>query len=523
MHKVFLLAKTMLKSGGGMFANKSGKIKWWLPVVLLFAFSSFILSMVMMTFNLYDMLGGAADAILPLAFGATSIVIFFFGIFYVVSTMYHADDIEILMGLPLCTYHILGAKFLTLVVYEYIIEAFVLLPILVAFAIKSGAGILFCVYTAVLFVITPVIALAMSSVIVIIVMRFTNFGKNKQAFKFIGGILAIVLAIGLNVVIQRSVRNVSPEQIMAIMTGDASVVALFSNMFPGIVFAANTLVYSHTIDGLLNLMMFILCSAAAVAVFLGIGQLFYLKGAAGVTETAAKRKGIADLGKTTAGMPVTRAYVKKEIRLLFRSPIAFLNCVLMNFIWPVLVIVMLFSSGQSIDQVSGIISGIDDGLLVAIIVGASAFLSSANAITSTAISREGKTLYFTKYIPVPMEKQLKAKTMAGMIFSGASVVVLVIICVFLGVDIWVALTSLLISLAAMIAASMAGLLIDVANPKLNWMNEQQAIKQNVNVLLHMLFGLVMAAAAIVPVLLIVMSEAVAVIYTAALFVLLAVV
>ena len=522
MHKTFLLAKILLKSGGsGLVAGKNGKMKWWLPILLIFAFGSVSFSLVMMTFGLFDMLSplGAADIILPLALGAISVMIFFFGIFYVVSTMYHADDIETLMGLPLRPYHILGAKFITLVVYEYIIEAFMLLPILIAFAVRSGEGTLFYVYTAVQFLILPVIALAMATVIVMIVMRFTSFGKNKQAFKFVGSIIAMGLAIGVNIAIQTSVRNIGQDQIMAMVTGDTSMVSVISNIFPGIVFAANALIHNGTIDGLLNMLLFIVCTAGAAAVFLGVGRLVYFKGVAGVTETSAKRKGVANLAKHTISTPVIWSYVKKELRLLVRSPISFLNCVLMNFIWPVLIIVMFFGSGQSVLGIKAFVSTMDSGLLIAVIAGISAFFASANAITSTAISREGKALYFVKYIPVAIGQQLKAKMLTGMLLSGISILFLAGISIYLGVDAIIAVAALIISVAAAAASSYAGLLIDVANPKLTWMNEQQAIKQNVNVLLHMLLGVVLGAAAIVPVLLLGMSEIAAGIYTAVLFVL----
>ena len=521
MHKIFVLAVTLLK-GGGSSGDKRGKRKWLLPIILIVAFGSFAFSMIMMTFELYDVLAvsGVADTILPIAFGATSVMIFFFGVFYVVSSMYHADDIEILKYLPLWPYQILGAKFITLVVYEYIVESFILLPILIAYGIKSAAGVLFYIYSVLLFAVTPVIALAMASIIVMIVMRFTNFGKNKQAFKFVGGIIALVLALGVNMVIQSSAVNISQEQLMAIMSGKSSLVSVVSNIFPGIIFASHTLIYSESIQGFLNLLLFILCSFAAAAVFLGFGQVLYLKGVAGVTETSAKRKGVEDIRKQTAGMPAVRAYIKKEIRLLFRSPIAFLNCVLMNFLWPVIILIMLFGSGESIAQISILIAGLDNGIIMTVIIGAGAFLSSANAITSTAISREGKTLYITKYIPMSISKQLRAKTATGMIFSFIGVLFLVIFSVILGVEIWVAVVSLVLSFAAIWAASMIGILIDVAHPKLNWMNEQQAIKQNLNVLLHMLSGLVLAAAAIVPALLLNMNEVAIGVYILVLFILL---
>ncbi len=54
---------------------------------------------------------GAADALLTLTLGATSAVIFMFGVFYAVSVMYHADDVPLLMALPLRPYQILAANF----------------------------------------------------------------------------------------------------------------------------------------------------------------------------------------------------------------------------------------------------------------------------------------------------------------------------------------------------------------------------------------------------------------------------
>ena len=123
MHKILILAKILLKGGAGFTGgsnSKKGKGRWWLIPLLLFAFGSFAFSIVFMTFGLYDFLNpkGAADAIISLAFGATSLVVFLFGVFYVVSVMYHADDVSLLLGLPLRPYQILGAKFITLVVYE---------------------------------------------------------------------------------------------------------------------------------------------------------------------------------------------------------------------------------------------------------------------------------------------------------------------------------------------------------------------------------------------------------------------
>ena len=516
MRKVFILAKTLLKSGGGIAAARKKGRQWWVPLLLGFAFLSFGFSVGMMALGLYEALApvGAQGVILPLAMGATSVVIFIFGIFYTVSVMYHADDIPLLLALPLKPWQILGAKFLNLIVYEYIFEAFIMLPILVVYGFKSAAGAAYILYSVILFAILPVIALSMAAVLVMIVMRFTSFGKNKQVFKFVGGIIALVLALGFNVGLQNVANRFTPEQLTALANGSSSLVTMVERIFPGVPFASRALIDSAALPGLWNLVLFLLCSAAAVSVFLALGQWLYFKGLAGVTEAGGKRRLLSaeELGKGTAGTSATRSYIGKELKMLTRSPIAFLNCVVMNFIWPILVLVMIMSRGESLSMLSASISSFNMSGVVAVVVGIGVFLSSANAITSTAISREGKQLYFMKYIPMPVKKQLMAKVYTGMLLSAFGIVLLAVLAVIMGIGILTALLALVLSLLAMSSGSLVGLLIDAARPKLDWINEQQAIKQNLNVMLHMLVGLLMAAAVIVPVLLLNMTLAAAAAY-----------
>ncbi len=513
MRNIFKLAGTLLKSGGllGGGEKKNNKGRWLIPIVLGFAFLSFAASVGLMTMGMYEALApiGQASALLPLAFGATSAVIFIFGIFYVISVMYHADDIPMLLYLPLRPYQILGAKLVTLIVYEYIFEAFILVPILVTYAIKAAVGPLFILYSVLLALAAPIIALCIAAVIIMVIMRFTRFAKNKQAFNFVSGILAMVFAIGFNVLLQTNIRAMM-ENPGAI----TSLVPVMSKTFPGVGFAANALISSDTLAGLGNLALFLLCSAAAVAVFLLLGQLLYFKGVAGVTETSAKRKAISaeELAKETEGSPVLWSYTKKEVRLLFRSPIAFLNCVLVNFIWPLLLLFMMFTQGQSMDAFKQVIASMSPQALLAIIVGASAFIGSGNAVTSSAISREGKSVYFMKYIPVSMKRQLYAKTLTGVLLSLIGIVLLCGLALFFGAPILITVLALVLSIPAAVAASVAGLLIDASRPKLEWSNEQQAIKQNMNVLLHMLVGLVLALLIVLPVLLLSMEIVVSLIY-----------
>ncbi len=504
MRKIWVLLRVLLKSGGALVSKKKGR-QWWLWLLLGFSFLILAFSVGMMALGMYEVTAtqGAQGLLVPLALGATSAIIFIFGVFYTISVMYHADDVQQLLALPVRPYQILGAKFLTLVIYEYIFESIILLPILVVYGIKSGAGVPYVIYSVLLFAILPVIALSMASALVMLVMRFTSFGKNKQAFKFVGGLIALVLAIGMNVGIQTSANNITQEQLAALATNMSSLIGVVERIFPGTSFASQALLNSAAMSGLWNMLLFVLCTAAAAGLFLLLGQLLYFKGLAGVSEAAGKRRALsaAELGKSTAGTSAVRSYVAKELRMLMRSPIAFLNCVALTFMWPVLLVVMMVSGGGgSLSMLGGMMSNLGPNVLVAALAAAGAFISCGNGITSTAISREGRSLYFMKYVPMPMEQQLKAKLYSGMLLSGIGVLEIAVLAVVLGADILVVLLAVALSFVALTAGSLAGLLIDAARPKLNWVNEQQAIKQNLNVMLHMLVGLLLAAVIAVPVL-----------------------
>lgn len=503
MRKIWILLKVLLRSGGTFTSNKKGR-QWWFWLLLGFVFLILSVSVGFMALGFYEVTAqtGVQRILVPLALGATSAIIFVFGVFYTISVMYHADDVQLMLALPVRPYQILGAKFLTLVVYEYIFESFILLPILVVYGIKSGAGAAYILYSAILFAILPVIALSMAAALVMIVMRFTSFGKNKQAFKFVGGIIALVLAIGLNVGLQNAAKSFTEEQLMALASDSSSLVGVVERIFPGIGFASQALINSAALSGLWNLLLFVVCSAAAAGVFLLLGQLLYFKGLAGVSEAAAKRRALSseELGKSTAGTSAVRSYVVKELRMLMRSPIAFLNCVALTFLWPVILIVMMIGGGGSMSALRDLTGSFSQSGIVAALVGVSIFVSCGNGITSTGISREGRSLYIMKYIPMPMEKQLQAKLYTGMLLSAIGVVEVVVLAMVLGAGIPETLIALVLSFVALTAGSLAGLLIDAARPKLNWVNEQQAIKQNLNVMLHMLVGLLLAGVIIVPVL-----------------------
>jgi ABC-2 type transport system permease protein len=503
MNKTLELTKVLLKNGSssvkaGTKNNINRNKKILISIVVIAAFVPMIMGIGEFAAYLFDGLSmvGQQGLILAIALTATSFIIFFFGIAYIINTFYYSMDIENLLHLPLKSTEILGAKFATVLVYEYLTEAVILVPVLAVYGFKNGESALFYLSSMVILLLLPVIPLVAAAVLNMVIMRFTNLAKNKDLFRNVGGVLAILLALGLNLYIQRFAANTAdPAKVMELINeGNNSMVQLISSFFPSTKLAVNSLV-SNDASKMLYLLMFAAATAAAYAVFLVLGNLLYFKGVIGVSETSSRRKALSvkELGKGTRASHVAYSYTIKELRLLFRTPVYFLNCILMNFLWPLFLMLPLAAQpAGSGDDISALLPYIQkpgsESVIVMVFFAMGIFITASNIISSTAISREGRNLFFMKYIPVEYKKQLLAKALSGAVMGAVGILMMVPVALFIfKIKAYVVAIGLAVSIPGILFSAILGLLIDVAMPKLNWDTEQKAVKQNLNGLIA-IFG-----------------------------------
>ena len=127
--------------------------------------------------------------ILPLA-GVTTIV---FSVFSVVSVFYLSKDSEHLLPLPIAPKDIMMSKFLVSLVNEYYILVMFILPCLIGVGVGIDAGVLYYVYTIIIFLLLPVIPSVIVAFIILlipvnlVIKRITNVtitegitGSNKN-------------------------------------------------------------------------------------------------------------------------------------------------------------------------------------------------------------------------------------------------------------------------------------------------------------------------------------------------------
>lgn len=336
-------------------------------------------------------------------------------------------------------------------------------------------------------------------IISILLMSFTKFIKNKETVKKIGVVLVVVLLLGAIYALGGLTDFNVDTYIKKFVNGDKSLLYTMRWIFPHIHLFIDT-ISSGSISSLL---LYILVNILYVLVFLGLAQALYFKGLVGLNtgDTASKKGNSIEDTKIESPM---KAYFKKEIFILFRTTAYFLNCILINFIWPLLVYVIykIRFYDVSLDELRNLASNCDNGLLLIIllfVVSVSILLPAVNSIAASSFSREGKNFDFMKSIPFDYDEQVFVKSLVSIsiAFLGVNIFT-VIFYIMIGLPLTVILIYVLISLLCIFFISELGILIDSINPKLVWDDELNALRENTNNFIVMgitllVFGIFIAA------------------------------
>ena len=432
---------------------------------------------------------GQPQLVLTLGFVVVSMMVLFFGIGFVMSTFYFSRDLPQLIPLPFKPGEIIGAKFFTVLVQEYLTVIPILLPILIIYGRGEGAGLYYWLAGLTILIIIPLIPLGIVSAAMLVMMRVTNLGRRKDFLRIVGMFAVMALVFGFNFYMGRF-PEMTEDEILTMLFSEDGLITQISRIFPPVLFATRALA-AQGITALTNLLGFVALSGLAIYATLFLGDRLFYRGLIGGEEVSASKKITTDQLEqklVRTGSPV-KAIAMREIKTLFRTPIYMFNSVSMLVILPVALIIPALS-GQGLEPIVELIQGADArfyvNLVGAAVIGLMAIFTPA---ASSSYSREGKMFWISQVIPVPPRQQVLGKMLYSYIVALLTVPVLVLFSVL--VIKWT-LPELIVVIMLGICISFpiisGSLLADLWRPKLNWDNPQQAIKQNLNVMLGMAVG-----------------------------------
>ncbi len=457
------------------------------------------------TAGLYSFLApaGLADLLPSLYLSLASVVAFFMGVLYIVSIFYFAGDINYLLPLPLPVRTIIAAKLLVTLVWLYVFLFVLLFVPLFTYGLISGSGLFYFLKLLPVYLLLPVLPLGLAAGLVMLVLRFAPLARNKDRFNFIASLLILILALGFVLTSQSASGLARLDLVRLFNQGAGQLTRITSLIFPLLPWAIGAL--ADKWQSVWHLFALLAGSVFGLFLILLLAQVLYLPAVTSLSSANLKnRLGQSKLerlaGRTSL---VWLSYLKKELRILLRTPVFFMNNVLMSLLWPVFFLMPALASGLGEqlgnlpDQVRQLLFSADSkaGTYALLLVFFTACIMTAtNGIAASSISREGKVFYLIKILPLSSFYQVLCKLAVGALFGLISILLpLVPMLVFLRPPFWFGLALFLVIPGAVVLPNLSGVFFDLLWPKLKWDNEQAAVKQNINLFYNMLAATLLAA------------------------------
>jgi len=488
------LAKTQINNTFSLSVWKKKyfqkKTRLWKPVAFillmgfaLLPFETGLIGFFNLFYTLMERVGLEAS-ILTLLIGGGQLIVLFFGLFYLMSAFYFSGDLKLLLPLPLRSYEIIGAKLTAVLAGECLTLLPLVAPVFVLYGIRSGADWWYWPLALFIYILLPVIPLAFSSVLIIPLMRFTARAKNRDLFRIAGTMAGIAVFVLIQFV-NRSGQEAGTQMQQLLPVGK-NLSGTVASVFPPVNWATAALAAPSPGDAAINLLLFAAASCALLAPALLLAGKWFFRGVtAGYEVKSAKGSSGATAAPAYKHRGPVRAFFLREAKLFFRTPVFILNGLINYLMVPLFLFFSLHNNiaelGTENARVKLIIILIATGIII--------LNNALSPVAATAVSREGKTLWISKHLPLPARQQVTAKLFLALLFPviGAGLFALLFKVLF-NLTVTELLMIFVLGAAGSLPMAELGLIIDLLRPNLNWTDPQRAIK-GFNGLLAFLAGI----------------------------------
>ncbi|MFW5742868.1 MAG: hypothetical protein ACOC2D_06275 [Spirochaetota bacterium] len=486
--------------GGGFERLRERDQAWVVPVAvvgILVAVVGFVV-LLYQNYRGMAMLGvqaGVPDLVFYVAIVAGWAIVFILGFPVAISVLYFSRDTRLLASLPIPAHRIVAANAGLLYLYGLPVAALFVVPALVAGApavSALGTGIVrYWAAGAVVTVLLPVVPLALSALIVTGITRLVNLSRYRTGLEALGMVLLVVVLVGLQVALSRSLADDGAGVAVSGALG-SFVVGLRDAVPPAGWYAAGFTagrlgVFAAACGGTLAV------GAGAIAV-VGRGYLLQL---ANQTVTRTRRRRATPGAMPPEHAPLT-SLVMREVKLLTSNSTFLFESVGEVFVFPIILLILrLATPGEVIAQIVPRLDRTD--LLLPIVVAALVLFAGINSVSSAALSREGRTFDLSLSLPVPGSTQVAAKIVTYLVlFGGALAINAVLATWILARPWWYAPVIVVCGLPFIWLIGTTTVYADLRRPHLNWNHPQQAVKQNMNVVIGMGIAVVALGVAATP-------------------------
>ena len=493
--KLFIRALRINKS------NKKGGKFFFYSLILLSLLFVFIPILLVYTIFIYEMMSKLNDVDFAVkGFEALLFIIsifsFVFSFNVLLNELYFSEDIENILPLPIKLETLVASKFTSCFLVENIFLFVFLLLAVVAYVLALDLPIYYLLISLIGIIFLPMVSMVYCALILFIIINILKNYVSTKTIKKIGFVFLGLLIFGVFFLLWKLSSFNFEQYIENFAAGDHTFLEVMKYIFPPVHFFAEGL----NQGSIINIAISVLIGFIYFGIMLFAAKKLYYDGVIGIfgKDTESKKSSHNKIKDFEVKKPITNYFVK-DLKILFRSPTFLINCIIINFIWPIFVFLIfrIALPDYTIDFMRNAISTGDSTFylrMILLVIGISIIIPAFNSIASSAFSREGKNFHFIKYIPMKYGLQWREKYFLSFIISLTGILMyyipffIIIHLPILKILLYVLLTIMCISFVSFI-----GLLIDSSFPKLIWDDEADSLRENYNAFIAMGYSLLLFA------------------------------
>jgi ABC-2 type transport system permease protein len=388
-----------------------------------------------------------------------------------VKSIFIGKDYDMLASMPLTKREIIASKIITFYLTELLFSAIIMVPNIIINVILWDDLTFIPIGTIILFLL-PAFPVALSCFIGTLISLFAERSKFGNIITTILYTLFFVAVMGMTFFLELDTES------------DVSAMIGLTTMFKILNPTSYLLELSYT-SSVLWFIVFCIINILLLAAVIAFIALSY-EGLHDLINSS--KSNIKYERKKLENKSQFKALLSLEFKRLFNSRLYFLN----SCIGGILVVLMSVMLGISFSEVDKqLITELGDFIhLIAIIL---MFILGMSTPAACAINMEGKCFWIAKTLPIDYRVYAKAKIATSVIFLGlCSLVASIILVAFIQPTFIQAIAIIALPILYVIAISSGDLLINLFFYKLNWKNEQEAVKNSAATMLSMLAGFISA-------------------------------
>lgn len=499
--KTFRLLRASLQgtswfSRGGLQELKNRDQLWLLPLGgagILVAIGSFIM-MLIRNYQGILALGlqaGRPEALFFFSILGSTIFIFLISIPFGISLLYFSRDTRMLIPLPLKDFEIVAAKTLHLYLFLLPLHLLIFIPAVVVTASNLTVCPLFYINTVIQGIFIPLLPIALGVGFIVLLMKAVNISRHKTAFEVFGMLFGLMMILGFQVLLTRVMASELTGEGQAIFARLLELVNRFIDALPPLKWAA----MGFFADGAGYLLLSILTSAGFLVITLLLIQRGFIKGLSARMESQSVSRVRKGKGSTILRQrSITKSLIYREWKILSSNSTFIFEAFGEVLVLPLLLLVFSFvTPGEAREGLDSLLAAIPHPELI--IFGLVVLFASINAMASTSLSREGRSFALSLTLPLSSREQMKAKLLFQIVlFFPAYLLNMTILMIILKVPVGAAMFIVPGGFGFIILGFLTGISVDLRRPVLTWSHPQQAVKQNLNVLVSMGLSVVVIGA-----------------------------